>query len=354
MACLSSCVRSTSLVLLLSTSACGAGTTDDATGGSSSSTGFTDGGGGEGFGGMGSCASIDQEAVSRPLNLYIMLDRSNSMVGDKWDAAVAGLHSFVEDPASDGINIAFRSFPEGAPGCDQTFYREPSVGWAELPGIAQELGDELDSLAPDGMSTPVYQALGGAILECIEMKENHPDEEAATLLVTDGAPQGPAGTCGGVDPEAAQTIADLAGTGKSFGVTTFVIGLPGVDQAFANLVAASGGSEEAIVVATSNVETQFREALAKVRGDLLPCEYLVPPEVTSGEVGISYVNVAIGSDGQEPELISQNPECEGPGWYYDDQLNPTAIVLCPETCDSISSDTTATIQIRLGCSTVVK
>lgn len=346
--------RITSVVFLLTASACGAGNTDDLTGGSSSSTGFTEGGGGEGFGGMGSCASIDQEAVSRPLNLYIMLDRSNSMVGDKWEAAVAGLHAFLEDPASDGINIAFRSFPEGAPGCDQTFYREPAVGWAELPGIAQEAGDALDALAPDGMSTPVYQALGGAILECIEMKENHPDEEAAALLVTDGAPQGPAGMCGGVDPEAAQTIADLAGTGKSFGVTTFVIGLPGVDQAFANLVAESGGSGEAIVVATTNVETQFREALAKVRGDLLPCEYLIPSEVTSGEIGITYVNLAIGSEGQEPELISQDPNCEGPGWHYDDQVPPTTIILCPETCDSISSDTTATIQIRLGCSTVVK
>ncbi len=123
---------------------------------------------------------------------------------------------------------------------------------------------------------------------------------------------------------------------------------------FANEVAAAGGSDEAILVATTNVESEFRDALAKVRGDLLPCTYLIPEEVRTGEVGVTYVNVAIGLAGADPEITPQNPSCDGPGWRYDNATDPTAILLCPETCDAISADTEATIAIRLGCSTIVK
>ncbi len=345
--------KTCAVVVAGSLAACEAGSTDGTTGGAGAGTDFS-GGGGSGFGGDPSCASIDQEAVARPLNLYIMLDRSSSMAGSKWDAAVAGLEAFLADDASNGINLAFQSFPDGPPGCDQTFYQTPAVGWAELPGIAQDVSDQLGTLAPDGFSTPIYQALGGALLECVAMKSDHPDEEAAALLVTDGAPQGPTGTCGGVDPEATESIANIATNARSFGVSTFVIGLPGVDQTFANEVAAAGGSDEAILVATTNVESEFRDALAKVRGDLLPCTYLIPEEVRTGEVGVTYVNVAIGLAGADPEITPQNPSCDGPGWRYDNATDPTAILLCPETCDAISADTEATIAIRLGCSTIVK
>jgi hypothetical protein len=335
--------------------ACEAGTsgTSDA-GPTSSSSGFTtSGGGGAGFGGEDSCASIDQQASPTPLNLYIMLDRSSSMAGSKWDAAKAGISAFTSDSASAGIELAFNSFPEGAPGCDQTLYMTPAVGWGELPGIAPAVDAELASLAADGFSTPIYQALGGALLEAVTMAENFPEESSAVLLVTDGAPQGPAGQCGGVNPEDPQAIADLADAALGFGVTTFVVGLPGVDQSFANLVAQSGGSDAAILVGTTNVEQEFRNALAKVRGDLLPCEYAIPVEVLNGDVQITEVNVKIGLEGAEPEIVPQNPDCDGPGWYYDNPATPTQILLCPATCDAVSTDPNATIRVALGCATVV-
>ncbi|NUO47402.1 MAG: VWA domain-containing protein, partial [Polyangiaceae bacterium] len=98
---------------------------------------------------------------------------------------------------------------------------------------------------------------------------------------------------------------------------------------------------------------EFQNALAKVRGDLLPCEYAIPEEVLSGDIQITQVNVKIGLEGGEPEIVPQNPGCDGPGWYYDNPLQPSAILLCPATCDAISSDPQASIQIALGCATVV-
>lgn len=306
------------------------------------------------------CASFIEQATSKPVNLYIMFDKSSSMVGSKWDSAKAGLFAFLDDEVSTGIRVAIRFFPrdpDAVPACDQNAYKEPTVDFGELPGHAAAIKAAMDAESPDGFTTPTYPALGGAILEGIEVASNSPGEVSAVLLITDGAPQGPAPTCGGVDPEDPAAIAALAAAGFAFNpsVVTYVVGLPGVDQTTANLIAASGGSDAAILVSNTNVEQEFQDALAKIRGDALPCEYVLPPQVTEGDVAISLVNVVVDpGNGADPETIAQDPDCAGPGWKYDDPANPTAIVLCPETCAELKANFGAGIQILLGCQTIVK
>ncbi len=72
-------------------------------------------------------------------------------------------------------------------------------------------------------------------------------------------------------------IANLAATGVSYGIKTFVVGLPGIDQAIANQIAAAGGTDAAILVGSFNVQTEFQTALAKVRGEALPASTRSPP-----------------------------------------------------------------------------
>lgn len=307
------------------------------------------------------CALYEEQGITKPVNLYIMFDKSSSMAGDKWLSAEAGLRAFVDDDASAGLKVALRFFPrppDAIPACDQFAYKEPTVPFGLLPGNAQAIKDAIGAEQPDGFSTPVYPALGGAILMGIEVAENNPDESSAVLLVTDGSPQGPAATCGGFDPEDPQVIADLAATGAAYDppVVTYVVGLPGVDQSFANLVAAHGGSDAAILVGATNVEEEFRQALLRVRGDAVPCEYLLPDQVQDGEVAISHVNVEVtpGMAGGDPRLLPQDAACSGDGWRYDDPAQPTAIVLCPATCDALKQDLGASIRIVLGCSTITR
>jgi hypothetical protein len=129
--------------------------------------------------------------------------------------------------------------------------------------------------------------------------------------------------------------------------------LPGVDQTFANLVAAAGGTDAAIFVGATNVEVEFENALAKVLGEALPCEYEVPTEVGRG-VQVDSVNVQVTPKDGEPTVVPQDPACEGEGWRYDDPANPTTIVLCPATCDALKKDFGAKIEILLGCHTIIK
>jgi hypothetical protein len=304
------------------------------------------------------CGLLTQEASATPLNLYIMMDKSSSLAGYKWDAAVAGLDAFVNDTSSAGIRVALKFFPrepDGTPACDQPAYAVPDVAFGELPANAAAIVAALQAQTPNGLGTPTYPALGGAILKGIEVAQNAPGETSAVLLVTDGVPQGPAPTCAGVDPEATQVLADLAATGAGYSppVLTFVIGLPGVDQSFADAIASGGGTDSAIVVGNTNVQVEFEQALAQVRGQALPCEFEIPDAVAGGQVAFDRVNVLFTPGGSStPETIPQTSDCnQASGWYYDDPQDPARILLCPDECDKLKGDYTARLDILLGCET---
>jgi hypothetical protein len=126
-------------VALLVVGACGSG--DDST--------FTEGAGGDGGdeggllggdGGLGTfrgdgsidpevlaaCAADSQQAKQLPLDLYLMLDTSGSMIDTvsgnttKWAAVKAALGSFVNDPGSAGIGVGLQYFPIPKPNVPAT------------------------------------------------------------------------------------------------------------------------------------------------------------------------------------------------------------------------------------------
>lgn len=302
------------------------------------------------------CGLVTEEADATPLNLYIVFDKSSSMAGNKWDSAKAGLAAFVNDPSAAGVRVALNFFPKAGPAtCDQFAYKEPLVPFGELPMNATAITDAMNAAAPNGTSTPIYPALGGAILKGIEVAQNTPGDASAVLLVTDGLPQGPAAMCGGVNPEDPDAIANLAATGANYTppVPTFVIGLPGVDQSFANKVAASGGTDAAILVSAANVQAEFQAALAKVRGKALPCEFFIPEKVEGGDVDPGLVNVLFTPGGAMPVVLPQDADCSGEGWRYDDPVKPTKIIFGPASCQDVKSDYKAKVQILLGCETEV-
>jgi hypothetical protein len=304
--------------------------------------------------GSANCGLITEEAKASTLNLYIALDKSSSMAGDsKWTKATAGLEAFLGDPASAGVRVALNFFPlDNNPTCDQHAYQAPIVPFGALPQNAAPITKALGATTPNGFSTPIYPALGGALLGARAESQKAPGQTGAVLLVTDGQPQGPSTSCGMANPEDPAAIATLAKSGLStFSVKTFVIGLPGVNQAIANQIAAAGGSSEAILVDSVDVQSAFQSALAAVRGTALRCEYNLPAK--TGEVGIGNINVQITPKDGQAGVLPQDPDCKGPGWRYDDPSMPTRISFCPQSCDALKVDFSAKVQIELGCATQV-
>lgn len=318
---------------------------------------FGDGGPGSGTGGTmdidAFCGAVEEKGKATPLSLYIVFDKSSSMVGTKWDSGKAGLGAFVSDPAQAGTSVALNFFPlPDESTCDQFKYKTPVVPFGELPGNADPIIQAIAAESPNGFKTPIYPALGGAILSCADALQQKPGTSCAVMLVTDGAPVGPAPLCGGVDPEDPQVIANLAATGfAQYGIRTFVIGLQGVPVTTANLIAQAGGTDQAIIVGSINVQVEFQNALAKARGKALPCDYELP--TTNFDPG--FVNVAYtpSAGGMSQKLLQDKNCTNGIGWHYDNPVAPTKISLCPATCDTVRNDLGAELQILLGCPTEV-
>src|SRR5688572_8091607 len=93
----------------------GSGGTSDAGKAPSGFGGFPDGGGGAGsgdpFGDIPKCAEDIHMAERVPLDLVLLVDRSMSMQGPKWDMTTKALTSFVSDPRSAGLGVGLMFFP---------------------------------------------------------------------------------------------------------------------------------------------------------------------------------------------------------------------------------------------------
>jgi hypothetical protein len=89
----------------------------------------------------------------------------------------------------------------------------------------------------------------------------------------------------------------------------------------------------------------------------LPCAFTIPkPDM--GEIDPTKVNVNYtkGTGGTETLLyVGSKDGCAGgPGWYYDDPMKPTTVLLCPATCTVVSADLKGKIDVALGCATKIK
>jgi hypothetical protein len=77
--------------------------------------GFPDGGGGSGsgnpFGDIPQCADDKHMAERVPLDLVLLVDRSMSMAGSKWDMTTKALTAFVSDARSAGLGVGLQFFP---------------------------------------------------------------------------------------------------------------------------------------------------------------------------------------------------------------------------------------------------
>lgn len=85
------------------------------------------------------CAGETQRAQRVDVDIYIMLDRSNSMRdltgtgASKWDAIREAIRGFVHDPASEGLGVGLQYFPLGAPGVPEECRTDAECGEAGGP-----------------------------------------------------------------------------------------------------------------------------------------------------------------------------------------------------------------------------
>lgn len=373
---------------------------------------FSGSGGNGGGGGLEECAGDEHVGNLTPVDVVIMLDQSGSMsspVGNStiWDLVTGALGDFVADPLSDGMGVGLQYFPLPDGPCDScnscnspnlqltdtgtntcccsyptgqgcavangtacptggvcfngtcysggnsatcsgADYAALEVPVGLLPMNGTNITASLPNHGPRGL-TPTAPALQGAIDAAAAYAAQKPEHQVAVVLATDGVPT----EC---DPQDVGQIAAIAAAAANATppVLTFVIGIgnvAGMDQ-----IAMAGGTDQAYVINAGNAGDQFLEALNEIRGSLLACDFEMPV-AEMGEADPNLVNVELTPAGGTPQTIPQVSGADActaaGGWYYDDPLNPSRIILCPATCDQVKNLNDATIKIVLGCKTVV-
>ena len=245
--------------------------------------------------GVLACTSTYVDAVPRPLDVYIMLDRSASMLytlpsggvvsGDcdipgsigsgagadsgldgggsdaadsgtdpdweinqysQWCRAITALDSFFEH-APAGTGVALNFFPNGT--CDTDgpsgdiccddgsccyggLDEVPEVGLGELPEHRSALQAALNAQVPLGTKTPIQPALRG--LSRWTAANRRPLRTMISVWGTDGAPLGCAVNPYNLALVASEHLADT-------GLYTFVIGIEGANFSALERIAEAGG-----------------------------------------------------------------------------------------------------------------
>ncbi len=180
----------------------------------------------------GACAATSSKGQQAPLDIYMMLDQSQSMSEmvaggmTKWAAVTAALNSFVMTPQQ-GVSVGLQYFglPPGsstsggsctngamcktsadcgggtcipvanlclcgglgADSCNGPDYAKPDVEIAPLPGVGSAISTSIGKHMPS-TATPTSAALQGATQHASDWAKAHPGDVVIALLATDGDP----------------------------------------------------------------------------------------------------------------------------------------------------------------------
>ena len=313
------------------------------------------------------CATSVEEGTVVPATMFIMFDKSGSMLeNQKWAGAKAALIAFFQDKDSTGLRVALRFFPDDEPvaGCNEVACSidacaTPLVDVGVLtdePAAAdphqKALVDAINSRNPSGQ-TPMYAALAGA--ETWAKAYAAPieaTERTIVILITDGEPNG-----------CEEDINAISGLAKdafdTVGVVTYAVGLEGSNEAQINQIAQAGGTEKGFFIGSGSAQSELLAALRTIQKNQIACTFAVPESPTPGEVvDPNYVNINYIPGAGDPVTLGRVADAAAcgaaGGWYYDDPVTPAIISLCPTTCDEAQLDPDARVQILLGCQTQVQ
>lgn len=309
------------------------------------------------------CSELVNKELFNQLNLFISVDKSGSMGdADKWAGTTTGLGTFFGDTRSAGTSVALQFFPLAANGtnpgcgeasCDPSACATPNVPLGALqassaPTDVQEaaLLAAIAAQTPGGMR-PSAPALQGALDWAAA--RGAPGKANAVVFITDGEPT----SClTGDSAQTNQTLALAAQTAfTEHDVRTYVIGLPGSNSTALNSIAAKGGTNQAFLIdatAPEQIALQVASALGVIARQGVSCTLALPNAASSSP---NAATVTLQTSTNEVALRRRNDaaSCIGDGWYFDDNLTPTAITLCPTSCTTAQTDATSRVNVSVGC-----
>lgn len=289
----------------------------------------------------GSCSGVSFEVEGSLVDMFILMDRTTSMgytveaTGERrWDALTAAVEAFAQAPEAEGVNAGIVFFnkhgtADASLECNVSEYAEPVVPIAPLRESGEAIIDAMHGITPGGW-TPLVPAIEGALQVTKAWAEAHPERVTVLVMVGDGYPT----MCDRQQPSDAAAVLQEAYQGTP-SIRTFQIGVGASSNLNLDNYARSAGTTKAVMVEDDDIETQFLHALLNITNSYLPCSYDIPEPPSDLQVDYNAMSVAyypfVGEGVEIPKTESPGA-CGNGGWYYDNTLTPSKIILCPCSC----------------------
>jgi hypothetical protein len=124
---------------------------------------------------------------------------------------------------------------------------------------------------------------------------------------------------------------------------------------FQDLATQNNGAGELCLQDFQPVFDRLAEAIITNAGSEIACEWELPapPDGQTFSVDLVQVNRTTEASGTvEFDRVASTADCGPDSWHFDDPFNPTRILACPETCESMQGEDGGSIDIAFSCELV--
>ena len=314
----------------------------------------------------GQCAGVGIEIEPTQLDMFIMMDRTASMLNPiqgagilRWDVLQSGVQQFVTDPQvqtkAPRVGLGFFGLtgnPDDPRECVPENYAVPQIEIEPIatsgPKIMQAVVDERVKL---GGQTPWLPSIQGALMHAQDWQIANPSRLTIVVVVTDGYPTECDTDVSHIQDMTSEYFAGIAGqynTRGKPGIRTYVIGVA-VDKFNVNAVAQSGGTGAATIVDNVGAVDEFVSAMLNITNSNISCDIPLPTPPSGQVLDPNAVQIVYkpyqGTIQEIPKAAAGCGSTHG-GWFFDSPTNPTKISLCPCSCANLGA---GGIEIRFGC-----
>ncbi len=286
---------------------------------------------------IGGCNTQEATAEGIPPNLLVVLDRSCSMQGQKWQTAVQAINTLTANFKGQ-IRFGLTLFPDRqGDNCTQGTIPVPVADGNEQ-AIQDLMTASLKAADPNFPDGPCVTNIDTAVLQgSTEPSFNDMGRDSYMVLITDGMQSS---GCGGnaADPKTIQYLTDL----YQKGVPTFVIGFAlGTDTGNMDQFAEAGGvpnmsgSNKFYDAADQASLDAVLDAIAK---QTLGCSFTLdktPPNVD--EIYVFFDNA---------NKVPRDP-AHTSGWDYDAATNQ--VTFYGQYCDDLKNNVVKDVDIVFSC-----
>ncbi len=268
-------------------------------------------------------------------NLYILLDKSGSMRGDKWNNATSAINTIADD-LHDEARIGLGIFPTKTASC----------GSQNLLSVRNNsntlIKNELAQVSPNG-STPTDAAF--LMIDSSNVFDDPNDALAANrakaiIFIADGGTSG----CSASHSAA---VAEALRLRNTYGILTYVVGFgTGVNAGQLQSLANAGGTDANTNTPTADyyVATNASTLVTVLRNiatNIIQCDYTITPD-PNNPIDPNKLWVSYDINGSVTDV---------PPAGFDYNVNTNALTIQNPYCDAIKSGDPATtsIAITAGC-----